>query len=164
MNFNRTLLMTAGMLGATLAGGDSAHAQHNFAPAPAQYFPMPSTGGAPLPFSEAVRVADTLYVSGQIGNAPGTLTLVPGGIGPEARRTLDNIQSILERHDSSMQQIVKCTVFLADMKDWPAFNEVYREYFKTHFPARSALGVNGLAFNARVEVECIALTTREAGA
>lgn len=125
-------------------------------PAGPKYFPMPSTGGAPLPFSEAVRLGDTLYVSGQIGNTPGTLTLVSGGIGAEARRTLDNMKAILERHGSSLDNVVKCTVFLADIKEWPAFNEIYREYFKTNLPARSALAASGLALGARVEVECIA--------
>jgi 2-iminobutanoate/2-iminopropanoate deaminase len=124
---------------------------------PAEYYPVPATGGAPLPFSEAVKVGQTLYVSGQIGNLPGTLKLAPGGIAPEARQALDNVKAIVERHGGSMDQIVKCTVFLADIKDWPAFNEVYREYFKTHFPARSALATGGLAFNARTEVECIAV-------
>ncbi len=120
------------------------------------FYPMPSHGGAPLPFSEAVRLGDTLYVSGQLGIRPGSMTLVSGGIGPEARRTLENIKAILERHGSSMEQVVKCTVFLADIKEWPAFNEVYREFFKTKLPARSALGASGLAFGAKVEIECIA--------
>lgn len=121
-----------------------------------QYFPMPSTGGAPLPFSEAVQLGDTLYVSGQIGNQPGTLALAPGGIAAEARQTLDNLKAILERHGSSLEHVVKCTVFLADIRDWPAFNEVYRAYFKQNLPARSALAASGLALGARVEVECIA--------
>ena len=121
-----------------------------------EHYAMPSTGGAPLPFSEAVLVRDTLFISGQIGNLPGTLTLAPGGIGPETRRALDNIKGIVERHGSSMEQIVKCTVFLADIKEWPAFNDVYREYFKTNPPARSALAASGLALGARAEIECIA--------
>jgi 2-iminobutanoate/2-iminopropanoate deaminase len=121
-----------------------------------EYNPMPSTGGAPLPFSESVKVGDTLFISGQIGNLPGTLTLAPGGIGPEAQRALENIKAIVERRGSCMEHIVKCTVFLADIKEWPAFNEVYREYFKTNPPARSALAVSGLALNARTEIECIA--------
>jgi 2-iminobutanoate/2-iminopropanoate deaminase len=70
-----------------------------------EFFPMPSTRGTPLPFSEAVRFGKTLYVSGQIGNLPGTLTLAPGGIAAEARQALENIKSILERHDSSMDQV-----------------------------------------------------------
>ena len=121
-----------------------------------KYYPMPSTGGAPLPFSEAVQLGDTLYVSGQIGNVPGTLGLAPGGIGPESKQALDNMKAILERHGSSLDSVVKCTVFLADIKEWPAFNEIYRAYFKKNLPARSALAASGLAIGARVEVECIA--------
>jgi 2-iminobutanoate/2-iminopropanoate deaminase len=71
-----------------------------------------------------------LYVSGQIGTLPGALALVPGGIAPEARAALDNLKAILDRRGSSVEQVVKCTVFLADIKEWPAFNKVYREYFK----------------------------------
>jgi enamine deaminase RidA (YjgF/YER057c/UK114 family) len=78
------------------------------------------------------------------------------GIGPEARRALENVKGVLERHGSSLEQVAKCTVFLADIKEWPAFNKIYREYFKTNLPARSAVAVSGLAFGARVEVECVA--------
>jgi len=78
-----------------------------------EYFPVPRTAGATLPFSEAVKVGDLLYVSGQIGNMPGTLTLALGGIGPETHQALDNIKAILDRHGSSLEQIIKCTVFLA---------------------------------------------------
>ena len=117
---------------------------------------MPPTGGAPLPFSEAVQLGDTLYVSGQLGNQPGTLTLVPGGMDAEAKQALENMKAILERHGSSLDHVVKCTVFLADIKEWPAFNVIYRSYFKENLPARSALAASGLALGARVEVECIA--------
>jgi 2-iminobutanoate/2-iminopropanoate deaminase len=117
---------------------------------------MPPTGGVPLPFSEAVKLGDTLYVSGQIGIFPGSLTLEAGGIGPEARRAIKNLKAILERHGSSLAHVVKCTVFLADISEWPAFNEVYREYFGANLPARSALAASGIALGARVEVECIA--------
>jgi reactive intermediate/imine deaminase len=109
-----------------------------------------------LPFPEAVRHGDTLYLSGQIGVTPGKLQLVPGGIRAEARQALDNIRAILEAHGRSVGDIVKCTVMLADMADWPALNDVWREFFKGPYPARSALGANGLALGARVEVECIA--------
>jgi reactive intermediate/imine deaminase len=112
---------------------------------------------ATLPFSEAVRVGDTLYLSGQIGIRPGTLELVPGGIQAEARQTLDNIRATLETHGYALRDVVKCTVILADIADWPAFNEVYRSFFSPPYPARSALGANGLALGARVEVECIAV-------
>jgi 2-iminobutanoate/2-iminopropanoate deaminase len=101
-------------------------------------------------------LGDVLYVSGQIGNLPGTLTLAPGGIVPESRRALENLRGILERHGASLESVVKCTIFLADIADWKAFNEVYREFFRTNLPARSALGASGLALGARVELECIA--------
>lgn len=108
------------------------------------------------PFSEAVRHGDTLYLSGQIGTKPGTMQLVPGGLVPEARQTLANIRDVLRAYGLDLGDVVKCTVFLADMKEWPAFNEVYREFFVPPFPARSALGANGLALGARVELECLA--------
>jgi len=109
-----------------------------------------------LPFSEAVRVGNTVYLSGQIGVAPGTLKLVPGGIKAEARQTMDNIKTTLESHGYAMSNIVKCTVMLADMADWGTFNEVYKTYFANRYPARSAFGANGLALGGRLEVECIA--------
>ena len=109
-----------------------------------------------LPFSEAVRVGDTLYLSGQIGVKPGTLELVPGGMKAEAKQVLENIRTSLEAHGWALRDVVKCTVMLADMADWPAFNEVYKTVFAAPYPARSALGANGLALGARVEVECIA--------
>ena len=110
-----------------------------------------------LPFSEAVRVGHTLYLSGQIGIKPGTLNLVSGGIKEEARQTMENIKTSLEAHGYSMRDVVKCTVMLADIAEWATFNEVYRTFFSAPFPARSALGANGLAMGARVEVECIAV-------
>lgn len=117
---------------------------------------------ATLPFSEAVRVGDTLYLSGQVGIKPGTLELVPGGIEAEARQTLDNIRTTLEAHGYSLRDVVKCTVMLADIAEWAAFNEVYKTFFSPPYPARSALGANGLAIGARVEVECIAVNRKEA--
>jgi 2-iminobutanoate/2-iminopropanoate deaminase len=110
-----------------------------------------------LPFSEAVQVGNLLFLSGQIGVLPGTSTLAPGGIDPESRQTLENIRAILARHGASPRDVVKCTVFLADMGEWAAFNVVYREFFAAPYPARSALGSSGLAFKARVEVECVAV-------
>lgn len=111
-----------------------------------------------LPFSEAVRVGNLLILSGQIGNLPGTLTLAEGGMAAEARQVMENIKTTLAAHGYTMGHLVKCTVMLADMADWPAFNEIYRSYFTAPFPARSAFGANGLALGARVEVECIAVT------
>jgi len=119
---------------------------------PVHYASTPAT----LPFSEAVRDGGLLFVSGQIGNLPGTLELVPGGLAAEAARALENMRAILERHGSSMGDVLKCTVFLADMNDWGDFNAVYRRAFPERLPARSALGSSGLALGARVEIECIA--------
>ena len=109
-----------------------------------------------LPFSEAVRVGHVLYLSGMIGNVGGTLVLAEGGIQGETRQALENIKSTLEKHGSSMSEVVKCTVFLADIAEWPAMNEVYIQYFQTNPPARSALGTSGLALESRVEIECMA--------
>lgn len=110
-----------------------------------------------LPFSEAVKVGDTLYLSGQIGIKPGALELVPGGMKPEAEQTLANVRAVLEAHGYALKDVVKCTVMLADMSKWAAFNEVYKSVFKPPYPARSAFGANGLALGAQVELECIAV-------
>ena len=120
-----------------------------------EYLLMPGMEGLDLPFSSAVRVGNTLYLSGNIGNTPGSLDLAEGGITGETRQTMDNISAVLKQFGSSMDEVVKCTVFLADMSEWGAMNEVYKTYFKNP-PARSALGASGLALNARVEIECIA--------
>ena len=108
-----------------------------------------------LPFSEIVRHGNTLYLSGQIGIQPGTTKLVAGGLQEEARQTMENIKTSLEAHGYSMGNLVKCTVMLADMADWQAFNEVYKGFFSGDYPARSAFGANGLALGAKVEVECL---------
>ena len=124
-----------------------------------------ATAALNLPFSDTVRVGDTLYVSGQLGHRPGKLELVPGGMRAEARQALENMQAVLEAGGSSLAHVVKCTIFLADMADWPAFNEVYREFFAAEaLPARSALGASGLALGARVELESIAVVPPGAAA
>jgi reactive intermediate/imine deaminase len=112
---------------------------------------------AGFPFSQAVQVDHTLYLSGQIGIDPTTNKLAEGGVGPEARQAMQNIKALLAEHGHSMADLVKCTVMLADIKEWPAFNEVYRGFFDGRFPARSAFAGSGLALGARVEVECIAV-------
>ena len=120
------------------------------------YHNMPGSEDSGLPFSSAVQVDNTLYLSGNLGNVPGSQGLAPGGIEAETRQTMENIKSVVEQFGSSMDRIVKCTVFLADMEEWAAMNEVYRTYFKNP-PARSAFGANGLALGARVEIDCIAI-------
>ena len=121
-----------------------------------EYYDFSSDADQSLPFSEAVRVRHLLFLSGQVGNIPGTLDLVPGGIQAETRQTLENIKAVLEKHGSSLAEVVKCTVFLADISQWSAMNEVYTEYFAVKPPARSALGANGLALGSLTEIECIA--------
>lgn len=111
-----------------------------------------------LPFSAAVKVGDTLYLSGQIGNVPGTKGLVEGGIQAETRQTLENIKMTLEKYGSDLDHVIKCQVFMADMVEWDAMNAVYVTYFnEDKMPARSALGASGLALDARVEIECLAV-------
>lgn len=114
--------------------------------------------GAPpgLPFSSAVRVGNMLYLSGQIGVRPGTVELVPGGVEAETRQTMENIKAVLEYAGSSLDRVVKCTVFLSDMQHYAAMNRVYASYFPHDPPARSALGASGLALGAALEVECLA--------
>jgi reactive intermediate/imine deaminase len=116
----------------------------------------PSSKYPDYPFSEAVAYGGVLYLSGDIGTGQGG-KLVEGGITPESRQTMENIKATLNRHGLDMGDIIKCTVFLADISEWPAFNEIYAAYFqKGKYPARSALAASGLALGARVELECIA--------
>lgn len=143
------LPLVLGLLSAACAGdaGDQAEAE---------FFPM--SGSQALPFSEAVRVGDMLYLSGQLGT-DSSGKLVAGGIQAETRQALANIADVLERHGSSMEQVVKCTAMLADISEWAAMNQVYVTFFPSHKPARSAFGTNGLALGARLELECMALRT-----
>ncbi|HVZ49754.1 MAG TPA: RidA family protein [Gemmatimonadaceae bacterium] len=111
------------------------------------------------PFSPAVKVGSMLYLAGQVGTAADAKgnAVVPGGIEAETRQAMNNIKDVLEKTGSDMDHVVKCTVFMADMKEWDAMNTVYATYFRNgRFPARSAFGATGLALNARVEIECMA--------
>lgn len=112
-----------------------------------------------LPFSSAVRAGDMIYLSGVIGTREDDPNrLVEGGIVPEARRTMEIIKSSLEAFGSSMDRVVKCTVFLADEADRASFNEVYKTYFDK-MPARSGVTVSGIDLGARVEIECVAVAS-----
>jgi 2-iminobutanoate/2-iminopropanoate deaminase len=122
--------------------------------APPEYFGRPALGGQPLPFSDAVRVGDTLYLSGQLGLVDGR---IPDSFEAEAKAAMDNIGTILKARGLTHDDLFKCLVMLDDMANWPAFNKVYMPYFKAgRMPARSAFGADGLALGARLEVECIA--------
>jgi 2-iminobutanoate/2-iminopropanoate deaminase len=113
-----------------------------------------------LPFSEAVRMGNMLYLSGQMGidaSMDASIQLVPGGIAEETRQALENIKSTLEKYGSSLEHVIKVTVMLADMSEWAEMNKVYLEYFSKNLPARSAFGTSGLALGGRVEIECMAV-------
>ena len=127
---------------------------------PVEHFPVQGSvaeaaraGGFKVPFSAAIRVGDVLYLSGAIGTAPdGKL---PQGIEAQTRQTMENIRSVLARAGLGFGGVFRCLVMLEDMADWPAFNRVYTTYFEDgRLPARSALGADGLALGALVEVEC----------
>jgi reactive intermediate/imine deaminase len=119
-----------------------------------EYFSTPKA--APLPFSDAVRVGNLIYVSGQLGTDE-NLKLAPGGVLAETNRALENISAILKRSGSSLEHVVKCTVMLADISEWDAMNTVYTTFFpKNRLPARCAFAGTGLAFGARIEIDCVA--------
>jgi reactive intermediate/imine deaminase len=118
-----------------------------------EHYGKPSLNGQALPFSDAVRVGDTLYLSGQLGiGADGKL---PDGIEAQTKQALENIGAILKRAGRGYEDVFHCTAMLADMKDWPAMNGVYVTYFpEGKRPARSAFAANGLALGALIELEC----------
>lgn len=125
-------------------------------PADVQFLNSPAHLKLGLPFSEIVRAGDTLYLSGQVGNLPGGLQLAEGGIAGQARQALRNVAASLQAHGYALADVVKCTVMLADMADWPAFNTVWCEFFQAPYPARSAMAAAGLALGGRLEIDVIA--------
>ena len=142
----RRLILLLALLGVPLSG---AAAQRP----PVEQFGAPALNGQPLPFSNAVRVGDVLYLSGQIGIGPdGRL---PDGIEAQTRQTMENVGAILRSAGRGWDDVFHCTAMLDNMADWPAFNRVYVTYFTPgRLPARSALGADGLALGALIEVEC----------
>jgi 2-iminobutanoate/2-iminopropanoate deaminase len=118
-----------------------------------EHFGRPVLNGQPLPFSDAVRVGDTLYLSGQLGiGADGKL---PTGIEAQTRQALENVGAILKRAGLGYGDVFHCTAMLSDMANWPAMNKVYVTYFpEGKRPARSAFGASGLALGALIELEC----------
>jgi reactive intermediate/imine deaminase len=120
---------------------------------PVEHYGAPQLGGQPLPFSNAVRVGDVLYLSGQIGIGPNGR--LPDGIEAQTRQTMENIGAILRSAGRGWADVFHCTAMLDNMAEWPAFNRVYVTYFRPgRLPARSALGADGLALGALIEVEC----------
>ncbi|MCY3610600.1 MAG: RidA family protein [Gemmatimonadetes bacterium] len=139
--------------------GEDARQEDSAMPEPTPIEHIVPEGVARLPvFTPAVRVGDLVFLSGAIGTPPsGELRVVEGGVGAETRATMDNIGRILEAAGLGFADLVKCTVFLADMADYAEMNEAYVTYFEgIEPPARSAMAGSGLALGARVEIECIA--------
>tara|TARA_R110002167_G_scaffold25712_1_gene88980 strand:+ start:129 stop:575 length:447 start_codon:yes stop_codon:yes gene_type:complete len=101
------------------------------------------------PYSEGVRYGGLIFLAGKTGGSG------ESGVQPETRRALESIKDALERFGSSMDRVLKCTVFLVDMAEWSAMNEIYAEYFPVNKPARTAVGIS-LGGDTRVEIECIA--------
>jgi 2-iminobutanoate/2-iminopropanoate deaminase len=112
---------------------------------------------ADLPFSSAVVVGDVIFLAGEIGRKPGGTTVVEGGVGAETRQIFDNYTATLARVGASLDDIVKCTVFLDDMSQFSEMNAAYVEFFPGDKPARSTFGVDGLAYGASLEIECVAV-------
>jgi 2-iminobutanoate/2-iminopropanoate deaminase len=126
-------------------------------PLAAQPAPAPQAMPAKLPFSPAVRVGDILYMSGQIGQVPEGMEKHKEGFDAAVRNAMDSMGRILKDNGLGFEHVVKCTVMLNDMADWPRFNAAYVPYFEgKRLPARSAFGTTGLALGAPLEVECIA--------
>lgn len=109
------------------------------------------------PYSQAIRANGMVFLSGQIPLDPKTQQLVEGDVAAQTERVLENLKGVVEAAGSSLQHVVKTTVFLADMNDFTAMNEVYARYFVNHPPARSTVEVSRLPKNARVEIDLIAL-------
>ncbi|NPV82342.1 MAG: RidA family protein [Candidatus Aminicenantes bacterium] len=144
-------LFTAGWLESTVKKLEASAQQKPLV----EYLSSPERSNAP--FSEAVRVGNLLFLSGQLGRDPQTGKLAEGGIEAETRQCLENIKRTLEKYGSSLDRVIKATVMLADIGEWARMNSVYTTYFTRNKPARSAFGVSGLAGGARVEIEVIAL-------
>jgi len=116
---------------------------------------------AEFPFSSAVVVGDTIYLSGEIGIDYASMTLIEGGVGPETRQIFANYKATLEKLGSSLADMVKCTVFLDDMTQYGAMNAAYAASLPDPKPARSTFGVEGLALGAALEIECLAIRRQE---
>ncbi len=120
-----------------------------------QIISTPDAPGAIGTYSQAVRVGDTVYISGQIPLDPATMQMVSGDIDVEIRRVFDNLKAIATAAGGSLAQAAKVTVFLTDLANFAKVNEIMAQYFPQPYPARAAIGVAQLPRGARVEIECI---------
>ena len=113
--------------------------------------------GAIGPYSQAIKAGGFVFVSGQVALDPSTGEFVAGGVAEQTEQVLKNLSAVLEASGSSLDHVVKTTVFLADMKDFAAMNEVYGRFFENEPPARATVAAAGLPRDARVEIELVAL-------
>src|SRR5574341_1124887 len=109
------------------------------------------------PYSQAIRIENLVFTAGQVGLDPATMELVEGGVEPQTRQVLTNLKHVLETADSGLNFVVKTTVYLTDLRDFPNVNTIYAEFFPENPPARSTVQVAALPKGALVEIECIAL-------
>ncbi len=150
------ILTVLALAGCAVSVGSNNKAKESPKSSDVEWLNPPGTDTTNRPYSTAVRVDNMLYLSGALGIVPGTRALAEGGIQGETRQTLENISASLEMFGSSMERVVKCTVYLADIEEWGAMNEVYMTFFPNK-PARSAVGNAGLGLDARIEIECMAV-------
>ncbi|MGB3626806.1 MAG: Rid family hydrolase [Henriciella sp.] len=159
------------MAAALLAGGalfavggcvvvDSDEMVMDTRPVISHYSPDVVAEGATLPFSKAVKVGQTIYLSGELGLDYSTTTLVPGGVGPQTTQIFVNMANTLDAFGADLSDLVKCTVFLDDMAQFQDMNAAYTAALPDPKPARSTLGADGLALGAALEIECIAVIGR----
>ena len=113
--------------------------------------------GEAIPVSAAVKAGDLVFVGGSIGNVYGKLELVEGGVAAETRQALQHMRAALEAAGSSIDQVIKCNIYLVDMADFGELNEEYGKFFGSHRPTRATVAVKELGLGGRVEIECVAL-------
>jgi reactive intermediate/imine deaminase len=158
-----TLLVTLIVFGSCVhnTAGSSADGQ---APPPVRTkraIQPPNYKPTPSPLTPALLIGDTLYLSGSTGGDPVSGQLVTGGFEPELRQIMSNVQTVLKEAGMTLADVVSVTAYLADMADFPRFNDIYREYFtSTPLPTRSTVAVSGLARGARLELTMTAVRTR----
>lgn len=152
----RTVTFASGLLaGICAACIQTDRAARDESDAPVVVAPESAVLGA-LPFSPGIRAGEFLFLSGAIGNTPGTLELVSDDVGEQTTRALDNLRAVLRAGGADFDDVVKCTIFLTDMADYAAMNEAYAAVWPGSPPARSTVAGTGLALGAKVEIECIA--------
>ncbi len=148
------VMATTGLGGCVIADVEGVEAMYK---PDVEYYSAPTVAGMDLPFSKAVRVGDTIYLSGELGIDPATNTCPPGGTGAQTTQIFKNIEATLDEFDADLSDIVKCSVFLGDMQNYGEMNAAYDAALPDPKPARSTFGAGGLALGAELEIECLAI-------